>query len=136
MRRHALPTVVLLTLTFTLVGAATAPTPHRLPAVALGSVLVWRVEIAAVAFIAAYVAIVAVRLSLHGLTFTHLGSRGIEIPDVISHAAAEQEAEVAAVDLGTSLAAIKTTIEQFDSRLRALEHARHVVLHSDPGDLA
>jgi hypothetical protein len=136
MRRRLLPTIVLAALTLALLGAATASTPHRLPAVALGSVLAWRVEIAAVAFIAAYVAIVAVRLSLHGLTFTHLGSRGIEIPDVLSRAAAEHEAEVAAADLGASLAAIRTTIEQFDSRLRALEHARHVVLHADPGDLA
>jgi len=136
MRRRLFPAIVLATLVLSLGGAVAAPTPHRLPAVALGAVLIWRVEVAAVTFTVAYVAIVTVRLALHGRTFTHLGSRGIEIPDVLSDAEAEHETEIAAVDLGTSLAAIRTTIEQLDSRLRALEHARHVVLHSDPGDLA
>jgi hypothetical protein len=136
MRRRLLPVAVLLALALTLVGATTAPAPHRLPAVALGAVLIWRVEVAAVTFIVAYVAIVTVRLSLHGRTFTHVGSRGIEIPDVLSHAEAVHETKVGAAELGTSLAAIKTSIEQLDSRLCALEHARDVVLHSDLGDLA
>ena len=91
MRRHALPTIVLLTLVLALVGAATAPLPKHLPAAALGAALVWRVEVAAVTFVVAYVAIVTVRLSLHGRTLSYVGSRGVEIPDVLSHAKSEHE---------------------------------------------
>ncbi|HKG38012.1 MAG TPA: hypothetical protein VKB25_03405 [Conexibacter sp.] len=136
MRRHALPIIVLLTLALALLGAATAPRPHHLPAVALSSVLIWRVEIAAVAFIAAYIAMVAVRLSLHGLTFTHLGSRGIENPDVLSRAAAEQEAEGGVVKVTETLAEFQAAIEEFDLRLKALEDPRDVLLRSDQRGLA
>lgn len=81
-RRHALPAVVLLTLAIALTGAVTARSPHRLPAVTLGSPLVWRVEIAAVVFTALYAVVVVVRLALHGETLTRVGRDGIEIPRV------------------------------------------------------
>jgi hypothetical protein len=136
MRARLLPAAVLLALVLSVAGAATAPLPHRLPAAALGAALVWRVEIAAVSFIVAYVAIVTVRLSLHGRTFTHVGSRGLEIPEVLSYTEVERESEVAAAEVETSLAELKASIEELDTRLGALEHARDVVLHSDPGDLA
>jgi hypothetical protein len=136
MRARLLPVAVLLALVLSVTGATTAPLPHRLPAAALGAALVWRVEITAITFIVAYVAIVTIRLSLHGRTFTHVGSRGIEIPEVLSHAEAERETEVAAAEVETSLADLKTSVEQLDSRLRTLERARDVVLHSNTGDLA
>ncbi len=98
MRRRLLPAVVLLALAGSLVGACTAPTPARLPAVALGSVLVWRAEVAAALFAASYAAIVALRLALHGETLTRVGRDGIEVPRVGAAKAARQvlEDEIAA----------------------------------------
>ncbi|HXE45448.1 MAG TPA: hypothetical protein VN635_09625 [Conexibacter sp.] len=82
MRRHALPAVVLLALGFALSGASTARVPHRLPAGALGCVLVWRVELGAVVFAGLYGVVVVARLALHGETLTRVGRDGIEIPRV------------------------------------------------------
>lgn len=82
MRRHALPAVVLLALALALTGAATARVPGRLPAVGLGSTLVWRVEIAAFLFGFLYGVVIVLRLALHGETLTRVGRDGIEIPRV------------------------------------------------------
>ncbi|HEX4807000.1 MAG TPA: hypothetical protein VFU94_13970 [Conexibacter sp.] len=82
MRRYLLPAVVLLGLLLAVVGTATAHAPHRLPAVALGCVLVWRVEIGAIVFASLYGVVVVVRLALHGETLTRVGRDGIEIPRV------------------------------------------------------
>lgn len=107
MRRYLLPATVLLTLALALVGAATAPAPHRLPAVALGAVLVWRVEIAAALFAAAYGAIVVVRLALHGETLTRVGRDGIEAPRVgterMETTAAEERFAAVVADLQETL---------------------------------
>jgi hypothetical protein len=134
MRRLLLPAVVLGALVLAFAGGLAVAAPRRLPAVALGAVLLWRVEVAAASFVVAYVAVVAVHLSLHGRTFTRVGSTGIEIPDM--RRAAEEETDVAAIDLGVSLAALRVTTEALDERLRTLEHPPDVVLRSPPGDLA
>ncbi len=115
---------------------APAPAPAHLPAVALGAVLVWRVEVAASLFVAAYVAVVAVHLSLHGRTFTRVGSAGVEIPELLRPRAVDEETDVAAADLGVSLAELRASMTEIDVRLRALEHARDLVLRSHRGDLA
>lgn len=134
MRRRLLPAVVLLALAGSLAGALTASPPSRLPAVALGAVLVWRVEVAASVFVVAYVAIAAIRLSLHGRTFTRIGSAGVEIPDVTARSGAERAKEVD--ELAVSLAELKVSIGKIEVRLRALEDARDVLLRFERGDIA
>lgn len=134
MRRRLLPTLVLLALAGSLAGAFIASAPSRLPAVALGSVLVWRVEVAASVFVVAYVAIAAVRLSLHGRTFTRIGSVGVEIPDVTARRAAERANDVD--ELAVSLAELRASIGKIEVRLRALEDARDVLLRFERGDIA
>lgn len=136
MRRRLLPAVVLLALAGSLAGAFTSSAPPRLPAVALGAALVWRVEVAAFVFVVAYVAIAAVRLSLHGRTFTRVGSAGVEIPDVTGREAAEREEDVEMDKLAVSLAELKVSIGKIEVRLRALEDARDVLLRFERGDLA
>lgn len=131
-RRLLLPGLVLLALALALAGTATAPPPPRLPAVALGSLLVWRAEVAASVFVAAYVAIVAVRLSLHGRTFTRVGSGGVQIPELRG----PLEGTASATELEDTVASLATTVAAIDVRLRALEHARDVLLRSDRGGLA
>ncbi len=87
-------------------------------------------------FVAAYVAVVAVHLSLHGRTFTRIGSARVEIPDMLTSRAVEEETDVAAADLGVSLAELRASMTEIDVRLRALEHPRDLVLRSNRGDLA
>ena len=129
-RRLLLPGVVLLALAAALAGAVTAPAPSRLPAVALGSVLLWRVEVAAAAFVVAYLAIVTVRLALHGRTFTRVGSGGVEIPEV------RNESTASAAEQETLLAGLAASIRAIDVRLCALEDPPDVLLRSDGGELA
>lgn len=93
MRRRLLPAVVLLALAGSLGGAFTAPLPVRLPAVALGAVVVWRAEVTAALFAASYCEIVALRLALHGETLTRVGRDGIEVPRVGAAKAARQVRE-------------------------------------------
>ncbi len=141
MRRRLLPAVVLLAFTGALVGASSAAAPAHLPAVALGAVLVWRAEVAASLFVAAYVAVVAVHPSLHGRTFTRVGSAGVEIPDVTERRVAEQEARVKTDELDVSLTTLAASVSAIAVRIRALERARDVedardlLLPSDEGDL-
>jgi len=135
MRRRLLPAVVLLAFAGALAGASSAPAPAHLPAVALGAVLVWRVEVAASLFVAAYVAVVAIHLSLHGRTFTRVGSAGVEIPDVTPWHVAERETRAKTDEIDVSLASITASIAAIEARLRTLEHARDVVLRSSEGGL-
>ena len=134
MRRRLLPAVVLLALVGSLAGAFTASAPSRLPAVALGAALVWRVEVASV-FVLAYVAIAAVRLSLHGRTFTRVGSAGVEVPDVTVRSGAERANEVETSELAISLAELRSSIDEIEVRVGALEDARNVLLRFERGDI-
>ena len=128
MRRRLLAAVVLLALAGSLAGALTASAPSRPPAVALGAVLVWRVEVAASVFVLAYVAIAAVRLSLHGRTFTRVGSAGVEIPDVTAQRAAQRAEDVKMAELAVTLAEFRASIDEIEGRVRALEDAPDVLL--------
>lgn len=132
LRRLLLPAVVLLALVAAIAGAVAAPAPSHLPAVALGAVLLWRVEVSAAAFVVAYLAIVTVRLALHGRTFTRVGSGGVEIPEVRSALASK----ASTTEIETSLAGLAATIREIEARLSALEDARHLLLRFDRGDLA
>lgn len=107
MRRRALPIAVLTALALTLVGATTAPAPDRLPAVALGAVLIWRVEIAAVLYAAAYGVIITARLALHGETLTRVGRDGIEVPRV---GAERPEANAAEERFAAAIASLQKTL--------------------------
>lgn len=89
MRRLLLPAIVMLALGFASVAALTSPAPHRLPATALGAVVVWRIEVAIVVFAALYGVVIVARLALHGETLTRVGRDGIEIPRVGSARFAE-----------------------------------------------
>lgn len=132
MRRLLLPVVVQLALAAALAGAVAAQPPPRLPASALGSILVWRAEVAAAVFTVGYLAVVAVRLSLHGRTFTRVGSGGVDIPELRS----PLERQASAAEIETSLAGLAATIRAIEVRLSVLEDARHVLLRSDRGELA
>lgn len=125
-RRHALPAIVLLALSLALAGAATARVPHRLPAVSLASVLVWRVELAAVVFSSLYSVVVVTRLALHGETLTRVGRDGIEIPRVGSAPSDDPEA-------GESLAARIRELEQLSAGVdrAAGSNPRDVLLRHD-----
>lgn len=136
MRRRLLPIVVLLALSGSLAGALSASAPSRLPAVALGAVLVWRVEVAASVFVPAYLALAALRLSLHGRTFTRVGSAGVEIPDVTAQRAAQRAEDVKMAELGVTLAEFRAWIDEIEGRMRSLEDARDVLLRFERGDLA
>jgi hypothetical protein len=128
MRRRLLPATVLLMLTLALVGAATAPAPHQLPAVALGAVLVWRVEIATIVFAAVYSAIVVTRLALHGETLTRVGRDGIEIPRVGSARAEDVSGKD---DLATSIAKLQVLVARLGHESGRVEDPSDVVLHTD-----
>lgn len=129
-RRIVLPAAVLLALVAALAGALLAPAPGGgLPAVALGSTLVWRVEVAAVVFAAAYGAIVTTRLALHGHTYTRVGSSGIEIPQVARNETGQ--ATTRSADLSARVDRLQSTVSKLASRLEALEHARHLLLNPD-----
>jgi len=136
MRRRLLAALVLLALAGSLAGALNASAPSRLSAVALGTVLVWRVEVAASVFVLAYIAIAAVRLSLHGRTFTRVGSAGVEIPDVTGQRAADRAKDVEIDELMVSVAKLRVSIREIELRLRALEDARDVLLRFERGDIA
>jgi hypothetical protein len=125
MRRLALPAVVIAAFAFAIVGATSAPAPHPLPSIALGATIVWRVEVAGIMFVALYGGIVTARLAWHGRTFTRVGSGGIEIPDVGS-----------ACSVTDSIDRLAALLADFESRLQALEDARHVLLNSKKEDLA
>ena len=64
--------------------AADAVPGQPLPAVAMSSGLVWRMEIGAIAFVLLYTVIVVVRLAAAGLTPIRLGTRGMELPQVVA----------------------------------------------------
>jgi hypothetical protein len=133
--RRLLPATVLLALAFALSGALVAQPPRHLPNAALGAVLAWRVELAVLVFVAAYGAIVAVRLAFYGQTLTRIGSGGIEIPDPHASAAIDREARIAAAELDVSLAEVTAAVEGLEGRLEAIEHALHLLLRSTQGDL-
>ncbi len=129
-RRGLLPAVVLLTLALALAGAATAPLPSRLPAVALGAVVVWRVEVASVVFAALYAVLVVARLALHGETLTRVGRDGIEIPRVGAVRGAEGPvADQAAVD-AKQLDRLAATLGARDES----DDPTHPLLRSDEED--
>jgi hypothetical protein len=107
MRRRLLPAVVLAALMLAVIGAVATPAPQRLPSIALGAVVVWRVELAVIVFVAIYGAIVATRLALHGETLTRIGRDGIEIPRVGSARAEEGAGDE---DLATSVAKLQAAI--------------------------
>ena len=108
MRARLLPAAVLAALVLAVVGAIASPAPPRLPSIALGAVVVWRVEIAAIVFLAAYGAVVAARLALHGETLTRVGRDGIEIPRVRPSGA---QASRGGEHLAASVAELQATIE-------------------------
>jgi hypothetical protein len=129
-RRLVLPAVVLLAFIAALVGGMLAPAPAGgLPAVALASMLVWRVEVAAVVFAAAYAAIVTARLALHGQTYTRVGSGGIDIPQVAR--AERTQATNRDVDLKTSVNDLWSSFAALAERLAALEDPPDLMLNPD-----
>ena len=96
-----------------------------MPSIALGALLVWRVEVAAILFVALYAGIVTARLAWHGRTFTRVGSGGIEIPDIGP-----------ARSVTDSIDRLAALLADFEARLQALEDARHRLLNSEKRDLA
>ena len=125
MRRAILPATVALALAGAFAAALLAPRPTDLPAVALGAVVVWRAEIAAVIFVTAYAALVTARLSLHGHTFTRVGTAGVDIPQVGPAQAAN------AVELRQTVDALCAQIIALGDRLTALEDPTHPLLNPD-----
>jgi hypothetical protein len=107
MRRRLLPVAVLAALALACTGAVTTRAPQRLPSIALGAAIVWRVEVAAVIFAAVYGAIVATRLAVHGETFTRVGRDGIEVPRVGSARAGRSAGDE---DLAASVAELQAAV--------------------------
>jgi hypothetical protein len=128
-RRRALFATVLTALALALAGALLAPAPRDLPAVALGAALVWRVEVAAILFAAAYGAVVTARLALHGHTYTRVGSAGIEIPQVARVEAEEKTDRGTAAEIAIN--GIQRSVEELIERVDALEHPTDLLLNPD-----
>jgi hypothetical protein len=127
---------VLAALVLSLAAALATPPPQRLPGLALGAVLVWRVEIAAVVFAAGYAAIVTLRLALHGRTFTRVGSDGVEIPQVGLERAAAQTTQRTAEGLTESIGELRDGMQRLERRLDAIDDPHDLVLRSRRGGLA
>ena len=125
MRRLLLVAAILAALALATLGAAVVPSPDRLPAIALGTALVWRVEVAAVLFMTSYGAIVTVRLALHGETLTRVGRDGIEVPRV---GASWSEASATYDGVETSMADLQEAAVMLTRRLDELEGAIDLVL--------
>lgn len=125
MRRLVLPSAVAMSLGATVAAASLAPAPADLPAVALGAVLVWRAEVAAVLFAAAYAALVTAWLALHGHTFTRVGSAGIEIPQIDAEDVKGRADDVQTVD------ELRVQILVLSERVTALEDPSHLLLNPD-----
>jgi len=120
---------VLLALAAAVVGAVRVPVPPvGLPVVALGSMLVWRVEIAAILFVAAYAGIVTVRLAFHGHTLTRVGSGGIEIPPVGEAADETRAAQVMADGIARSVSELRAAASGLGQRSDAGEDPSQLVL--------
>ena len=128
-RRLVLPLAVLSALSAALTGALLAPAPGQLPALALGSTLAWRVEVAAIVFVAAYGAIVTTRLALHGHTYTRVGSAGIEIPQ-IQRETSDVVERTTKIEL--SLDELGDAIETLNERLAALETCTTSAVEAKP----
>ncbi len=125
MRRRLLPAVVLVAFAGSLGGSFSASLPHRLPAVALGAVVVWRAEVAAALFAASYAAIVALRLALHGETLTRVGRDGIEIPRVGATNAVrdpDDDPEVLSQEMQRLVALVDPPVPSDDPTHRLLRH--------------
>ena len=117
--RRALFATVLTALALALASALLAPAPRNLPAVALCAALVWRVEVAAIAFAAAYGAIVTARLALHGHTYTRVGSAGIEIPQVARMEDGETTERIAGLE--TTVAQMENLMATLRARIAGLK---------------
>jgi hypothetical protein len=128
-RRIVLPLAVLLALAAALTGALLTPAPGQLPGIALGSTLVWRVEVAALIFVAAYGAIVTTRLALHGHTYTRVGSAGIEIPQIQRETSDVVERTAR---LETSLDELGALVRTLNQRFTALETCTRSAVEAQP----
>jgi Na+/melibiose symporter-like transporter len=106
----------------------------RPPVYALGSALVWHAEVAALLFVALYAAIVTVRLAYHGMTFTHMGSRGVEIPQLREGGRHSGQASAGIEQVVKTVEALETTAGRTEQRLRRLEAAHDVLLNPDQED--
>lgn len=56
--------------------------PVELPAVALGTAVVYRVEVGAVVFVAIYIAVMSLVLAMHSRGFTEIGGGGVKAQDL------------------------------------------------------
>jgi len=129
MRRLLLVAVIAAALALAVVGAAVVPSPDRLPAIALGTALVWRVEVAAVLFVVSYGAIVTLRLALHGETLTRVGRDGIEVPRVGATGGATR---ATSDEVARSMVDLQETALTLTRRLESLEVAIDLVLRPNP----
>lgn len=80
--------------------------PDRVPSYALGSPLVYRLEVGAAFFLTLYTVTVLVRLASHGLTPSRVGTAAVHLPQMVDTVGAvrgELEAGRTAIDdmLGT-----------------------------------
>jgi hypothetical protein len=84
-------------------GALATPPAGGPPAYALGTLLVWRVEVAAAVAAALYAAIVVIALAFEGQTISRLGPGGVDIP---------QRRRAAALDVWNDAEEIRQSIAE------------------------
>jgi hypothetical protein len=87
---------------------------------------------AALLFVALYGAIVTVRLAYHGLTFSHVGTRGVDIPQL--HDQETDNTEVSVSDIVATLRGHEMGVASMEQRLRRLEHAHDLLLNRTKED--
>jgi hypothetical protein len=114
-------------------GFVAHPVSARPPGYALGSALVWHVEVAALLFVAIYGAIVTARLAYHGLTFTYVGSRGVDIPQRREVERSGADAQMSDRGVVATLRVLEGTVLQIQEHMHRLQHAHDVLLNRKEG---
>jgi hypothetical protein len=107
-------------------GGALVHGPQHPSEYALNSLLVYRIEVGLILFLALYISIVLVRLAYHGRTPSRIGAGGADLPDVSLIADALSEFEAAAAKLATLPPALADRVEELERRIAELEDKRGI----------
>ena len=102
------------------VGAISTPPLHGVPAYALQSPLVYRLEIGVAFFVALYAVVILVRLAAYGLTPSRVGTGAIHLPQLARAVeTVEKDLETRDKDIDDMLAMVRSQEARIDAIKRA-----------------
>jgi hypothetical protein len=107
-------------ITALVIGAMSSPPRQGVPAYALQSPLVYRLEIGIAFFLAFYAVVVLVRLAAYGLTPSRIATAAIHLPQLARAVeTVEEDLETRDRDIDDMLAMVRSQEERIDANRRA-----------------